>query len=35
MIRTSPIVAMIAAAFTGMIAGLITLKLLGQPTPLG
>lgn len=31
----SAIVAMIAAAIVGLIAGLFTLKLLGQPTPLG
>jgi len=29
------IVAMLAAAIVGLIAGLVTLKLLGQPTPLG
>lgn len=29
------IAAMILAAIIGLIAGLVTLKLLGQPTPLG
>lgn len=29
------ILAMIVAAIVGLISGLVTLKLLGQPTPLG
>jgi len=29
------VVAMVIAAMVGLIAGLVTLKLLGQPTPLG
>jgi hypothetical protein len=29
------VLAMIVAAIVGLIAGLVTLKLLGQPTPLG
>lgn len=31
----STILAMLVASIVGLIAGLFTLKLLGQPTPLG
>jgi hypothetical protein len=32
---TNKYVAMLAASIVGLIAGLLTLRLLGQPTPLG
>jgi hypothetical protein len=34
-VNSRTVIAMLAAALVGLLAGLFTLKLLGQPTPLG